>query len=224
LIFLKNLQSLLIVYTLESIVTTCENTEMEESGIVLQPLNLNKENNDSSPSTARSTSVKRSGSGEPNSPSIKVTDLSINLSISDASTTIPSNDSVLTIDRPNNVVTNFLSEIEPRNNEPFNVSWDNIFKNIYYILAWYFFSTALSFYNKNLMGKENFNLNLPLLISAMHTGMHFLVTMILMNGHCSFIYKRPEGKSVSVHSYFTRVVSYVLKEVFMGYCFTTFQM
>jgi len=179
----------------------------EDSGIVLQPLNLNKENNNgSSPSTARSTSVKRSGGSEPNTPPTKVTELGINLSTSDAST-IPSNDSIITIDRPNNVVTNFLSEIEQKNNGPFNVSLENIFKNIYYILAWYFFSTALSFYNKNLMGKENFNLNLPLLISAMHTGMHFLVTMILMNGYCSFIYKRPEGKSVSVHAYFTRVVS-----------------
>ncbi|CAB5180230.1 TPT-domain-containing protein [Rhizophagus irregularis] len=179
--------------------------------ISLQPLNHNKEDNfnASQLSTARSTSVGR-GSGD----SVKgagsgliSSNLGINLSTSNTLTTIPPNDSVITIDRPNNTVSNFLSELDTKSNgESLNISWEDIFKNLSYILAWYFFSTALSFYNKNLMGKENFNLNLPLLISAMHTGMHFIITSILMNGYCSCIFKKPEGKSVSVRSYFTRVV------------------
>jgi hypothetical protein len=176
-------------------------------GIGLQPLNHNKEDNinGSQLSTARSTSVGRGGN---DGVSTKGTNLGINLSTSNTSTTVPSNDSVITIDRPNNTVSNFLSEIETKSSGgSSNINWDEILKNLSYILAWYFFSTALSFYNKNLMGKENFNLNLPLLISAMHTGMHVLITTILMNGYCSFIYKKPEGKSVSVRSYFTRVVS-----------------
>ena len=184
---------------------------MEDSnGISLQHLNHNKEIGviASQPSAVRSTSVRKSGDSLPSIKGSGSAIPNINLSTSNTSTTVPSNDSVITIDRPNNTVTNFLSEIESKSTtEPFSISWENIFKNLSYILAWYFFSTALSFYNKNLMGRENFNLNLPLLISAMHTGMHFLITTFLMNGYCSFIYKRPEGKSVSIRSYFTRVVS-----------------
>lgn len=178
--------------------------------ISLQSLNHSKEDdfNASQLSTARSTSVGRRGSDDSVKGVGSGSNLGINLSTSNTSTTIPSNDSVIAIDRPNNTVSNFLSELDTKSNgETLNISWEDIFKNLSYILAWYFFSTALSIYNKNLMGKENFNLNLPLLISAMHTGMHFLITSILMNGYCSFIFKKPEGKSVSVRSYFTRVVS-----------------
>ncbi|GES89184.1 TPT-domain-containing protein [Rhizophagus clarus] len=162
---------------------------MEDSnGIGLQPLNHNKEDkiSGSQLSTARSTSVGRRGSGDSVSilPSTKGTssvlipsNLSTNLSTSNTSTTVPSNDSVIAIDRPNNTVSNFLSEIDTKSGESFNISWEDIFKNSSYILA-----------------------------CAMHTGMHFLITSVLMNGYCSFVYKSPEGKSVSVHSYFTRVV------------------
>ncbi|CAG8813638.1 28643_t:CDS:2, partial [Racocetra persica] len=96
---------------------------------------------------------------------------------------LPSN-STLIINLPDNSTTGldcspnaFLSEINPKNKTP----------------------TAL-------VGKDKFDLDLPLFVSAMHTGSHFFITSLLMNGSLSFIYKRPEGKSVSVNSYFTRVV------------------
>ncbi|CAG8594484.1 13816_t:CDS:2 [Funneliformis mosseae] len=180
---------------------------------------LNHGSNDSSPPTSiNKSSVIIKGSA-PNSPSIEPTrsivvpsNLNINLPTFNNSTAIAntnmttSKDSVITIDGSNNVA-NFLTEKEPKNSgSSVHTSWENIFKNLYYILAWYFFSTALSFYNKNLMGKEYFNLKLPLLISAMHTGMHTLITIILMSGNLPIIYKKPEGKSVSISSYFTRVV------------------
>src|SRR4051812_49093546 len=53
--------------------------------------------------------------------------------------------------------------------------------NFLYILIWYFFSTALSLFNKNLMGRDHYNLNLPLLVSAIHTGLHWLITGIIIN-------------------------------------------
>ncbi|CAG8517963.1 12254_t:CDS:2 [Gigaspora margarita] len=106
-------------------------------------------------------------------------------------------------DRSPNVVQNFLSEINPKTQ---SFTWNNAFHNISYIISWYFFSTALSFYNKALVGKDKFDLDLPLFVSAMHTGSHFLITSILRSGRLSCIYKKPEGKSVSINSYFTRVV------------------
>ncbi|CAJ0768560.1 8035_t:CDS:2, partial [Entrophospora sp. SA101] len=85
-------------------------------------------------------------------------------------------------------------------------SWENILKNLSYIFTWYFFSTALSFYNKNLMGRDNFNLNLPLLISSIHTGVHSIITVVLMNNTLPFIYERKNVKSISIRSYVTRVI------------------
>jgi solute carrier family 35, member C2 len=76
-----------------------------------------------------------------------------------------------------------------------------------YILIWYFFSTVLSFYNKYLMGDDGYNLHLPSMVSAMHTGMHFIITSILMRGHCSAVFAKPEGKRVPSRSYWLRVVS-----------------
>ncbi|CAG8491148.1 8191_t:CDS:2 [Scutellospora calospora] len=105
------------------------------------------------------------------------------------------------IDRSPNVVQNYLSEINPKNQ-----FFQNAFQNISYIISWYFFSTALSFYNKALVGKDKFNLDIPLFVSAIHTGSHFLITSMLMSGSLSFIYKKPEVKSVSINSYITRVV------------------
>ncbi|CAH1764762.1 12295_t:CDS:2 [Entrophospora sp. SA101] len=88
----------------------------------------------------------------------------------------------------------------------YTLSWGNILKNLSYILIWYFFSTVLSFYNKSLMGKDNFNLKLPLFTSAIHTGMHSIITLVLMNDTLPFIYERKKGKSISIHSYVTRVI------------------
>ncbi|CAI2171429.1 14822_t:CDS:2 [Funneliformis geosporum] len=178
---------------------------------------LNHGNINSLPPTSIKTSEVINKGSAPNSPSTRSTvvpsNLNINLptfnnTIATADTnTTTSNDAVITIVGSNSV-TNFLTEKESKNSgsTSVNTTWENIFKNLYYILAWYFFSTALSFYNKNLMGKEYFNLKLPLLISAMHTGMHALVTTILMSGNLPMIYKKTEGKSVSISSYFTRVV------------------
>lgn len=56
----------------------------------------------------------------------------------------------------------------------------NIFENLSYIAMWYFFSTSLSLYNKNLMGKDRFNFNFPLLLSAIHAGLHAVITSAMM--------------------------------------------
>ena len=52
--------------------------------------------------------------------------------------------------------------------------------NIIYILIWYISSTGLSIYNKTLMGKDHYNLNLPLFMSAVHSGIHSILTRILV--------------------------------------------
>lgn len=57
----------------------------------------------------------------------------------------------------------------------------NIIENLSYIGLWYFFSTSLSLYNKNLMGKDRFNFNFPLLLSAIHAGLHALITSAMMS-------------------------------------------
>lgn len=57
---------------------------------------------------------------------------------------------------------------------------ENTIKNLSYILIWYFFSTSLSLYNKNLMGRDRFNFNFPLLVSAIHAGLHAIITTLMM--------------------------------------------
>ncbi|KAI8344585.1 triose-phosphate transporter family-domain-containing protein [Chlamydoabsidia padenii] len=57
---------------------------------------------------------------------------------------------------------------------------ENILKNLSYILLWYFFSTTLSLYNKNLMGRDRFNFQFPLLVSAIHAGIHSVITWLMM--------------------------------------------
>lgn len=57
---------------------------------------------------------------------------------------------------------------------------ENTIKNLSYILTWYFFSTSLSLYNKNLMGRDRFNFHFPLLVSAIHAGLHSLITTLMM--------------------------------------------
>lgn len=57
---------------------------------------------------------------------------------------------------------------------------ENTIKNLSYILIWYAFSTSLSLYNKNLMGRDRFNFNFPLLVSAIHAGLHAVITTCMM--------------------------------------------
>ncbi|KAL9541230.1 hypothetical protein MBANPS3_009234 [Mucor bainieri] len=57
---------------------------------------------------------------------------------------------------------------------------ENTIKNLSYILIWYFFSTSLSLYNKNLMGRDRFNFNFPLLVSSIHAGLHAIITALMM--------------------------------------------
>ncbi|CAG8561398.1 5636_t:CDS:2 [Cetraspora pellucida] len=117
------------------------------------------------------------------------------------------------IDRSPNTMQTFLPEINSKSQSPI-FTWNNAFRNISFIISWYFFSTALSFYNKALVGKDKFDLDLPLFVSAMHTGSHFLITLVLMSGSLPSIYKRPEGKSVSINRYFTKVVPCALAAAF----------
>ncbi|KAF8925310.1 Triose-phosphate Transporter [Dissophora ornata] len=84
----------------------------------------------------------------------------------------------------------------------------NIASNLSYIAAWYFFSTALSIYNKNLMGKDNFNFNLPLFVSSIHAGLHFVITACLMHFFPDVYDATRSGKGgrITIHSYVTQVV------------------
>lgn len=84
---------------------------------------------------------------------------------------------------------------------------ETIAKNLTYILCWYIFSTCLSLYNKNLMGKDRFNFNFPLLVSAIHTGLHSVITAAMMALGGSRWNPRKGGESVSMHNYLFRVVS-----------------
>jgi hypothetical protein len=79
-------------------------------------------------------------------------------------------------------------------------------KNISYILTWYFFSTSLSLYNKNLMGRDRFNFNFPLLVSAIHAGIHSIITTLMMwfGGNR---WKNTSGVSMSLNDYLYKVVS-----------------
>lgn len=72
--------------------------------------------------------------------------------------------------------------------------------NLLYIFIWYFFSTSLSIYNKTLMGKENYNFNLPLLMSAVHAGIHTIITRILI------IYSNQKVETYSTVDYLLKVV------------------
>ncbi|RUS18301.1 hypothetical protein BC937DRAFT_88950, partial [Endogone sp. FLAS-F59071] len=82
-------------------------------------------------------------------------------------------------------------------------------RNLSYIFLWYFFSTSLSLYNKNLMGRDQFNFNFPLMVSAIHTGLHWLITGCMMNlGGGRWTVKGVGGKgatAVSRRDYLTKV-------------------
>ncbi|KAF9088528.1 Triose-phosphate Transporter [Mortierella sp. GBA35] len=84
----------------------------------------------------------------------------------------------------------------------------NVASNLSYIMAWYFFSTALSIYNKNLMGKDNWNFNLPLFVSSIHAGLHFVITACLMHFWPDVFDATRSGKGgrITIHSYVTQVV------------------
>jgi hypothetical protein len=84
---------------------------------------------------------------------------------------------------------------------------ETIAKNLSYILCWYIFSTCLSLYNKNLMGKDRFNFNFPLLVSAIHTGLHSIITAVMMAFGGSRWNPQKGGRSVSMHDYLYKVVS-----------------
>lgn len=73
--------------------------------------------------------------------------------------------------------------------------------NTLYILSWYLLSTILSIYNKTLMGKEHYNLNLPLLMSAVHSGIHSIISRILIKHYNHTV------NQYSMFDYITKVVS-----------------
>lgn len=79
-----------------------------------------------------------------------------------------------------------------------NIEWKY---NFIYILTWYFFSTGLSIYNKTLMGRDHYNLNLPLLMSAIHSGTHFIITRIIIQ-----YYYKQNVPSYTIKSYTLQVL------------------
>lgn len=79
-------------------------------------------------------------------------------------------------------------------------------QNLTYILTWYFFSTFLSLYNKNLMGRDRFNFNFPLLVSAIHAGIHSVITFFMMffGGNR---WRDISGNKMTLNDYLYKVVS-----------------
>ncbi|KAI8883244.1 TPT-domain-containing protein [Backusella circina FSU 941] len=59
-----------------------------------------------------------------------------------------------------------------------NKKWEK-WRNLIYILLWYFLSTSLSIYNKTLMSRDNKKFNFPILMSAMHSGTHMMISIFL---------------------------------------------
>jgi hypothetical protein len=144
----------------------------------------------------RSSSTFSRGSG-PHLKSVRRTTSSAGISI-DASLTEPT----ISLDRPTNVVQNF---IVAKQGNP--ITLGIAMRNLMYIVLWYIFSTALSFYNKTLMGKDQFNLKVPIIMTALHTGMHFVITFVMMRGFCPLIYRQSESKPLPMDRYLRRVVS-----------------
>ncbi|ORX61417.1 hypothetical protein DM01DRAFT_1122166 [Hesseltinella vesiculosa] len=88
----------------------------------------------------------------------------------------------------------------------------HLLKNVLYILSWYFFSTSLSLYNKNLMGKDHFNFQLPLLVSAIHAGLHSIITFFMITFDGDRWRGEPKSQQgpphhPSTYDYFHKVVS-----------------
>jgi hypothetical protein len=91
----------------------------------------------------------------------------------------------------------------------YNFKHENALKNMSYILTWYFFSTLLSLYNKNLMGRDRFNFNFPLLVSAIHAGIHSVITALMMwfGGNR---WKDTSGNQMTMNDYIFKVVSKII--------------
>lgn len=83
---------------------------------------------------------------------------------------------------------------------------ENTLYNMSYIMTWYFFSTSLSLYNKNLMGRDRFNFNFPLLVSAIHAGIHFVITALMMSLGGNR-WKDTSGNQMTWNNYLFKVVS-----------------
>ncbi|KAL1925775.1 uncharacterized protein VTP21DRAFT_658 [Calcarisporiella thermophila] len=49
-----------------------------------------------------------------------------------------------------------------------------------YIGAWYFFSISISFYNKNMLGRDKWDLEFPFLMTAIHALMHYVISSALI--------------------------------------------
>lgn len=90
---------------------------------------------------------------------------------------------------------------------------NNILENILYIALWYFFSTSLSLYNKNLMGKDRFNFNFPLLLSAIHAGLHAVITWMMMSLGGGRWNPSKSGSSISTSGGTTSMSDYLHKVV-----------
>lgn len=62
------------------------------------------------------------------------------------------------------------------------------------------------------MGKDNWNFNLPLFVSSIHAGLHFVITACLMHFWPDVFDATRSGKGgrITIHSYITQVVSLFL--------------
>lgn len=72
------------------------------------------------------------------------------------------------------------------------------------------------------MGKDNWNFNLPLFVSSIHAGLHFVITACLMHFWPDKFDARRSGKGgrLTIHSYVTQVVSAIFFchcSLFMSY-------
>ncbi|KAF7727488.1 Triose-phosphate Transporter [Apophysomyces ossiformis] len=83
---------------------------------------------------------------------------------------------------------------------------ENIIKNAIYILLWYFFSTTLSLYNKNLMGRDRFNFHFPLLVSAIHAGLYSVITFAMVSFGGDRWNSQKSGQAITTSNYLAKVV------------------
>ncbi|OAJ37215.1 hypothetical protein, variant 1 [Batrachochytrium dendrobatidis JEL423] len=84
-----------------------------------------------------------------------------------------------------------------------STSLQPMFYNVMFAGLWFAFSTALSLYNKQLLGHDHYNFNYPLFVVSIHSFCQFALSSTLI---CSFPQQFQPTKTPSMHDYFSRVV------------------
>lgn len=86
---------------------------------------------------------------------------------------------------------------------PGGMVWTTVLRSLTYILIWYLFSTGLTIYNKELLGKTSWKFPAPLLMNTIHFLMQAIVSSCVLRFCCPSM--RP-ATQISWKDYFVRVV------------------